>query len=165
MSLVLDRLNAQINNSIIRPNILNEAIRPEIPKKILSKPLSLDILREVLMENLEVKETIPVVAENIISEPIDKVFNGIEDFVGWYETVKDKFSENQNVAFATLVQARDMINPGCGCKRKQRLAGANNYFVTFWNQNAQTDMPKKVMEVANAKTLAFWVEGNEFLKF
>lgn len=157
---VLRRINEQIQKSSVLKPIITD-IKPHEPPK-LSDPLDQESLRKLLMENIE--EKLDIIPEVVNNEAVDLVFNGIESFVGWYEPLKDKFTESQNIAMATLIQMRDMINAGCGCKRGHRLDNANNYFVTFWTQNAATDMPKKVMEVGNAKSISFKVQNNEFLK-
>jgi hypothetical protein len=147
--LVLDRINGQIKNSKI-PRIIT--LKQKIQKKELQKPLGCDILKDILIKSCNL----------VKKNNMDITFNNVEEFVSWYEPLKDRFSEAQNIALSSLVSARDMINNGCGCKRKQRLDAAGNYFRTFWQENSHTDLPYKVMEVSNSQSVTF-VLGSEII--
>ena len=159
---VLERVNLRIKDAQIKPQIQEDFI-PEV-KKNLPNPLSLVKLKGLLMDSLENTEPniTPVIP---VQESEEVIFNGIEHFVGWYETMKEKFTDPQRKALDTLIQARDMINTGCGCRRGHRLDGANNYFMDFWASNASTDMPKKLKEVANTKRVIFQKDKLEFIRF
>ena len=93
-----------------------------------------------------------------------KIFDGIEDFCFWYYILKDRFTEQQNVALTTLIQARDVINMGCSCKRQARRAQSNQYFKEFWLNNQSTDMVTVIKGIGPFSELDFRVNGETFLK-
>jgi hypothetical protein len=153
-NLALDRIKQQINSPPVASTHVEAS--PQVVEKPRPNPISSEELRKIFMP----EEQAPVVAP---SE--DKKFDGIEEFVAWYLPVRDKFSDPQNVALSTLVQTRDFINSGCGCKRQQRLNQANEYYKSFWSQNTATDLPQKVCEVGGFKSVLFCVQQNYILQF
>jgi hypothetical protein len=156
MSILLDRLNGQISQAKVerKPDLDFSVFQNRPPLKEEVKPIESSVLRKLLMENLEEK---PVVE---IKEEI--VFDGIVSFVSWYLNVVTEFSEGQNKALSTLVDTRNMIENGCGCKRHHRQGVADGYFRTFWAENGATDMPKRITEVAAVKTVKI-MQGSELL--
>ena len=151
---VLERINTQIRNvQTVRAVGISIPIQ-ETPKKVLSKPIRSYILRKILMETNEI--SLMATATTALSN-VDRVFGGIEEFVDWYVPLQESFSEPQRRALETLVGARNAINGGCGCKRHKRTEMAAAYYSTFWTENAKTDLPKKVLEVANVKSIDFRV--------
>ena len=147
-SLVLDRINSQIRQDR-RVNF--PSVQPQkTERKNLSNPINSDILRKILMET---NEPLPVAT---LLDNVEKTFTGIEDFVDWYDPLKGNFNESQQLALETLVGAKNgIVNGGCGCKQKQRAEMAYSYYSTFWTENAKTDLPQRVLEVANVKSINF----------
>ena len=146
-TIALDRIKSQIQNNKIENKVIN------IPKleQFLSPLLSTEKLTEFL-KGIVAKIT----KEKIIQVPmvIDHLkFDNLLDFVDWYEKVKDKFPEKQQVALNTLVEARNNIVPGCNCKRQQRQNAAFQYFRIFWDNNKKTDIPDSVLKISGAKSL------------
>jgi hypothetical protein len=146
-TITLDRIKSQIENNRIPTNLIN------IPKieQILSPLLSAEKLSEFL------KGVITKISKEKVIE-VPKVvehlkFDNLLDFVDWYEKVKDKFPEKQQVALNTLLEARNNIVPGCNCKRQQRQNAAFQYFRIFWDNNKLTDIPKSILEISGAKSL------------
>lgn len=131
--------------------------QPEVEGERIVCGLSPEELKRLFMSEVESAAT-PTVQTN------ERVFDGIEDFVGWYLNVKEKFSPGQVVALSSLIQYRDVINIGCGCKRQQRKAHANEYYRTFWTNNLVTDLPQMVLFVGEFSSVSFAVDGNVFAK-
>jgi hypothetical protein len=150
-NVVLRRINQQINPPP-QPSTVVEAPTHVVDKK-LPTPLSSEEIRKIFMPEPEVATP---------SE--EQVFDGIEAFVSWYLPVRDKFSEAQNMALITLVQMRDYINSGCACKRDYRLGQANDYYKAFWDGNRETDLPQKVKEVGNFKSVLFCFKAFHILQ-
>ncbi len=157
--LVLRRIDNRIRKTPLVP-VTEKSEKKEEPKKNLPNPLSSDILKELLLSSLREDKV-----KEILFELDEIKFNGIEHFVSWYETVREEFSDPQRKALETLVQMRDAINIGCGCRRSQRLDGANNYYIDFWLSNASTDLPDKVKEITKAKIVIFLRDNKEFARF
>lgn len=151
-NLVLERINAQIK----KPEIIQETREPlpEIPKPTLIEP---EDLRKMLMDEITEKTPEPTPEKTMN-------FDGLEAFVSWYFNVKDGFSQGQQIALSTLVQARNLIYQGCKCKEKDRRVQANAYFKSFWENNRTTDLPLKVLEVGQFNSISFLVDQLEFLK-
>jgi len=119
---------------------------------MLGKPLSIDILRELLIK--ELKDIIePQIIVDTIVEELN--FASLYDFVDWYEGHQDGFSSPQRTALDTLIQTRNMINAGCNCKRPQREHIAAEYYQTFWENNAKTDIIPTLLKAAKAKRIRF----------
>jgi hypothetical protein len=152
-NLVLERIKQQINPAPT-PSTSIEVSTPVVDK-LPPTPISSEELRKIFMPDAP---PMPVALE-------DKKFDGIEEFVAWYLPLRDKFTEQQNIALITLVQMRDFINSGCNCKRQQRLNQANEYYKTFWSQNQTTDLPQKVCEVGGFKSVLFCIQQNFILQF
>jgi hypothetical protein len=150
-NVVLRRINQQINPPQ-PPSTVVEAPTPVVDKK-LPTSLSSEEIRKIFMPEPEV-----------VTPSEEQVFDGIESFVAWYLTVRDNFTEAQNMALTTLVQMRDYINAGCACKRDYRLGQANDYYKDFWSRNQQTDLPQKVKEVGNFKSVLFCVKAFHILQ-
>ena len=125
---VLDRIQQQIRHEVpvAAPRIENTIV--------ISPPISDSVLHDLLMK--EFAMFVPVVEET----KKEIAFSSIYDFVPWYETNKQLFSENQQTALNTLVNARDGIFSGCNCKRQNREYAALEYFKNFWINNSTTDM-------------------------
>lgn len=159
-SIVLERINKQLNNFNQKstPDSNIEQIQKQEIKIELSPAISPEKLRKIFMSELNKPEV-----HKLPQNTLYMKFDGVESFVNWYLPLKDKFSEEQNIAMSTLIQARDIINVGCGCKRKNRLEQANNYFKTFWEKNSQTDLPNKIISVGNFNSISFAVNDQIFL--
>jgi hypothetical protein len=158
---VLNRIKSQLQASKkIENTSAPERTHVEEPEKVA--PLDPQEFKTLLMEELgetRTPETPPVPPNG------ERVFNGIEDFVTWYEPLQEKFSEGQRVALKTLIDSKAAINIGCGCKRGKRKRQAEDYFSTFWNNNLTTDLPVKVLEVGNYSAIIFEIDGKPFLRF
>ena len=115
----------------------------------LSPPISPEKLKELLF-NL-IKE--PPQPQVIQIENDEVKFENIYEFVAWYLTNKDKFSEQQQKALETLVSARRSIEEGCGCRRAGRQSGAFAYFRIFWENNLNNDLLPTLLKVTNAKKI------------
>lgn len=153
--LVLDRIKQQMAPSNTEAQVKPQPVVEE-QREIYA--LAPEELKKLFMNEVEAA-TAPAIQTN------DRVFDGIEDFVTWYVGVKDKFTDGQNVALLSLIQTRDMINIGCGCKRAQRKQQANQYFQLFWTRNLETDLPAHVMFVGEFSSISFAVESNVFAKY
>lgn len=152
-NLALNRIKEQIKV----PPLASTHIEVSLPvvEKPLPMPLTSEEIRNIFME--------PEAPELVPSEI--KIFDGIESFVAWYVPLNNKFSEAQNMALSSLVQTRDFINSGCGCKRQQRLNQAEEYYKDFWTRNASTDLPQKVLEVGGFRSVIFSVRQGIILQF
>ena len=166
MNIAFERINSQIKEAdkkISLPKINEKEAETIENIEIYQKdtPLNREDLKNLLMEELKALEP-ELYLES--TEKCEKKFEGIEDFVVWYLEHKNKFSENQNIALSTLVKLNEMINIGCGCRRSARANASNSHFKTFWQKNAQTDLPAKVLEVGNFSKVVFATpECGEFL--
>ena len=156
---VLKRINNQINRFKKEDAVFTNAVRVE-EKKTLTIPLDENILRRLLMDNIEDDETKLQVSQDVPVELEIFTFEGIEHFCSWYEPLAASFTEAQRIAITTLVDTKNMINNGCGCKRKQRFGQAEGYYTTFWTENRETDLPLAVRSVVGAKKIEFKTEGN-----
>jgi len=146
---VLDRIEAQIKEATrFRPDPWPFLRLHGIEKKILPKPIGAGRLRKLLMET---NESIKVDGQIVT----DIVFGGVELFVSWYEPLTSQFSPTQQMALNTLVAAAKSIHAGCGCKSHKRRAAAEAYYGTFWKENAKTDLPHRVLEVAATQRVVF----------
>jgi hypothetical protein len=153
-NLVLDRIKRQSQQSnLVRIESKQEE---KIVVKALPIAISPDKLKNIFMSELVQPEVLP---------PKDMVFGGIQDFVAWLVPVKDSFTPEQIVPLSTLIQARDMIEIGCGCKRANRIRQANDYFKTFWINNQANDLPQKVIQVGNFSSISFAIDNCVFLRF
>jgi hypothetical protein len=153
-NLVLDRINRQLSASTKKTEQQKEKVVVE--EKKLPPPIPPSELKKIFMAELG----------NPIETPEKTMnFDGIQTFVNWYLPVQDKFTEQQTVALTTLVQARDMIFVGCNCKMKHRLEVAQAYYRNFWTENANNDLPSKIMEVGGFSSIQFAVDGHIFLFF
>ena len=170
-NIILSRIERQRNRSSLNEQSNSKVIEEKVEKKIEVKcencaAISLAELKNLLMEEIDSansEKKIEVVEDN---QPKDRVFGGIIDFVDWFTPNKEKFTEKQLIPLNTLVQARQMIEIGCGCKRAQRLNQSDEYFKVFWMNNKNTDLPETVMRIGNFKTLKFSNNREiEFLKF
>jgi hypothetical protein len=153
---VLDRIKRQIHSSkkesvFVQPKLVL------VEEKVAQTPIQPEELKNLFMAEITETPSTSSVDTN------HKNFDGIEEFVAWYLPLRDKFSENQIVALTTLVQAREVINVGCACKKTYRKNQANNYFKTFWLNNQNTDLPSKVLEVGQFASVTFLVDGGQFL--
>lgn len=151
-SIVLNRIHSQIKEKV--PVVVQPKPFLTVPPPV--PPVKTETLR-LLLEEI-IPNDVVVEVPQLISY---KVFNTIYDFVDWYVGREKHFTERQQTALNTLVQTRNVIGVGCACKRQQREQAAFAYFKTFWQNNKGNDLPARVMEVANAKSLEF---GN-FLKY
>lgn len=151
-NLILERIKSQeiqkTNNTPVNNFISNQQIYTEhIPilelKEILNK----------LFKIQETKKDVILDKENIISIPIlsIKEFTDLFNFVEWYLNNENKFNEKQQIAIKTLVQARDLINVGCACKRPQRFNAAVNYFKIFWLNNIKSDLMPTLLKACNSE--------------
>lgn len=114
----------------------------------LSPPVSLDELRDILMNELGA----PILpAEPVCAAPESIHFENIYDFSSWYGNNQTGFSDMQKVALDTILQTRQLIEMGCACKRSSRENMAHQYFNTFWTQNRKTDLLATIAKVTNAK--------------
>ena len=122
-----------------------------------SKPISTEELQEKLsalfIQELESKKT--TITSNI------KEFPDIFHFVEWYQSNQNHFNDKQKTALNTLVEAKDLINVGCACKRTQRLNAANNYFQIFFSNNTKNDLLPTILQACQCQVISF---GN-FLTF
>ena len=164
-NLVLTRIERQRRRSSKEQVVVRE---PE-PEKEVKKcsPISLSELKNILMEEIEgsLIKTEPITPD-VSGEKTDRVFGGIEDFVAWLLPVKEKFTPQQLVPLATLIQARDMIFVGCACKQQYRTTQANEYFSTFWTNNRNTDLIPTIMNIGNYKSVTFYTpRAGNFLVF
>jgi hypothetical protein len=158
--LVLNRINAQLLASKRveeRKEKIQEVKQEEITKPQVT-PIRPEELKEILMEELKPEES-PEKTEQGINE--DKIFSGVEDFVDWLIPIKHKFSKNQLIPLTTLIQVKEAINVGCGCRRKNRIEQANQYFQTFWEKNKNTDLPATVLAIGNFKSITFSVPNTQ----
>lgn len=135
---VLDRMQKQIRHESV-------PMTPRIENTItMSPPITDIVLHDLLMK--EFAMFLPIVEES----KKEIAFSSIYDFVPWYETNKQLFSENQQTALNTLVNARDGIFSGCNCKRQNREYAALEYFKNFWINNATTDMMPALLTALGA---------------
>jgi len=155
-NIVLDRIN---NSTILRTKRVkfNEFVKPVIN----SNPISQDSLKNILIERINKQEQQNKI--QVISSQNERVFVDLNDFVGFYELNREKFSDKQKQALETLVVANKMISVGCNCSRNSRYNRAQEYFKTFWENNKITDMPKKVAEILGVKKIQFQINNNIFL--
>jgi hypothetical protein len=123
-------------------------------------PISEEQLKADL-EKLFCVEELPVLKMEEPKKPHEYIFPDLFHFVEWYLVNQHQFTENQQRPLKTLVEARDLINVGCACKRQQRFNAATNYFQIFWNNNLTNDLLPTVLRVAGTKSIVF---GN-FLMF
>lgn len=121
-------------------------------------PLSTQELQSTLEKLFIVEEKL---VEPVIAQIDDLSFPDLFHFCEWYLNHKDGFTEIQQRALGTLVEARDLINVGCACKRQQRLDAALNYFKIFWENNMKNDLIPTVLKLSSAKKIVF----GDFLQF
>jgi hypothetical protein len=144
--IVLNRIRNQIDRNI--PTAVQVAYEA-IAQVTLSPPISLDELREILMQELEVA---PIKQE----EPIQSQtvhFENIYEFTNWYAENQLKFSSQQRTALDTLMQTRGMMESGCACKRNSREHIGNSYFIEFWTNNCKTDILPTIAKITGASTI------------
>ena len=148
--IVLNRIKRQTEENL-QLNKIDQVVTAIVQKQN-QIPLSTTELQTTL-ENLFLQEEIKCAP--IISEAEDLSFPDLFHFCEWYLNNKENFDEKQQKALGTLVEARDLINVGCACKRQQRLAAATNYFKIFWENNITTDLPKIILNISKAKKIVF----------
>lgn len=153
-SFVLNRIQSQVKKIEHTPRIEPSIIVQK--KKEISEPLKETQIKNLLMSELEIKSEIK---EEIITE---KTFNLIS-FVDWYVSVRTNFTEPMQKSIDTIVQARTLIDKGCGCQKGNRTNRADDYFKSFWENNVKTDMIIKVSEILGIKKIKFTSRGNVFL--
>lgn len=155
-NLALNRIQEQLRHKNILPK--NEIgfttatyIPTPIPPEELQSTLEkLFVIEEPIVEVFTTQNTTDI-----------KEFPDLFHFVEWYLIHQDKFSERQKSALKTLVEAKDLINLGCACKRQQRLNAANNYYQIFWQNNTNNDLLPTVLRICECKFISF---GN-FLQY
>lgn len=150
-NLVLNRINKQINN--VTPVVTVVEPAPVLHEETKSIPLSSEEIKNLFIEEKPVETSLNEIT-----------FDGIESFVAWYQGKEKDFTPEQNVPLSTLVEMRNYINSGCGCKRDYRLNQANEYYKEFWRQNSQTDLPQKVKDVGKFNSVLFCVKQLELIK-
>ena len=153
-NLVLDRIKRQTDENTASNKI--EQVLNHVFEKQNQIPISTEEL-QLTLNNLFLEE--PLKQDISPNELLE--FPDLFHFCEWYLNHKEFFSENQQRALGTLVEARDLINVGCACKRQQRLDAAINYFKIFWENNTKNDLIPRVLEVSKAKRILF---GN-FLQY
>lgn len=154
-NIIFDRIKKQTEDNI-RLNKVTTAIDNIVAhqKQTPIPPTELQTTLENLFLTEKIEESKPIESLNII-------FPDLFHFCEWYGNNKTKFTEIQQKALGTLVEARDLINVGCACKRQQRLNAANNYFKIFWDNNQKNDLIPTVLKISGAKS----VEFGDFLRF
>lgn len=163
--IVLNRINAQIEASKkLEEKRKKEKLKDQeklreltgIQDESKSKPVQTSLtpieLKKILMEELA-----PVVNSDVKEDnkDIHMAFGGIIEFVDWLTPNLDKFNDNQKIPLSTLIQVRQSVEIGCGCRRKGRLENAENYFKIFWEKNALTDLPESVLRIGGFKSITF----------
>jgi hypothetical protein len=135
----IDEMNQQQEKDS-SPPIEPERLKQELLKKINPKP-------KIIMNEQPAQ----------IEEPVIELihFSALIEFVGWYEQNKDKFSEGQNRALKTLIEARDMTVGGCNCDREKRKYIAEDYFKKFWMTNQSTDLLPTLLKIVKSKKIIF----------
>jgi hypothetical protein len=86
-----------------------------------------------------------------------KVFVDLNDFVRWYVSSKEKFSEPQKQALNTLQSISEMVTKGCKCKENERRGAAYGYYQKFIISNSETDIIDKIKEVGGFDSVSFLV--------
>lgn len=155
-NIVLDRIKRQTENNFQLNKI--EQVVNNVFNQQNQIPLSTNELQSTL-ENLFLVEEKR--EENITPKSEDLFFPDLFHFCEWYLNNQKGFTEIQKKALGTLVEARDLINVGCACKRQQRLDAATNYFKIFWENNLKNDLIPTILKISQAKKVVF---GN-FLQF
>jgi hypothetical protein len=112
--------------------------------------LTPDELREHLRTLFKKKDKIIEVSNCI--EVLD--FPNIYDFVDWYENKKNSFTEGQQKALNTLIDARNNISQGCACKRQHRQNVSFQYFKIFWENNKTNDLLPNILKITGAKKIS-----------
>ncbi len=155
----LDRIKEQLKKqpSIPREELLKLGAGGgfEYKPTIISPEELQDELNNLFQISEPIKEEIIVTSSNI------KEFPDLFHFVEWFIVNEEKFNERQKAALKTLVEARDLINVGCACKRQQRLAGATNYFQIFWQNNIKNDLLETVLKACQTEEIIF----GDFLRY
>jgi len=129
-----------------------------------NKPISPDDLR-VELEN-KMSEEISS-DQNALTQPDksgEKIFSSLREFNFFYLNNKSEFSEKQQSAFDTLIQAEGSIDKGCSCKRNQRESAAFGYYKDFFIRNSSTDMIPSIKNAAKAEKLVFKLGADVFLE-
>jgi hypothetical protein len=144
-------------NSIIFNRIQEQQKHNSIskPKIVTNKPIIEPISPEKLQNELEHLFQVEQVNNSIIEKKNIQEFPDLFHFVEWYLGKESLFLEKQNEALKTLVQARDLINVGCACKRTQRIEAAHNYFKIFWANNAKTNLVSSVLQACKTESVLF----------
>jgi len=121
------------------PTVDPEILRQKIKEKLFPKP------KIIMSENLDnAKQILELVH-----------FSSLFEFVSWYESNQKEFSENQQKALNSLIDAKNMTLGGCNCDREKRKFIAEDYFRKFWSQNKTTDLPSTLQKILNTKKLLF----------
>lgn len=141
---VIDRIRAQQSKNAV----FNQIVKEASPKPNIN-PIPPEELKILLYNLFQVESSSQ---ENKLKSEIYS-FPDLFHWVEWYLTNKDKFNINQQRPLDTLVQAKDLINVGCACKRNQRFDAANNYFKTFWTNNLKNDLLPTILSILKVKSM------------
>lgn len=155
-NLVLERIKGQTEAgraSRTKP-VIN--IPPEPPKPV-SHPIDPEELRKLFVQEIQTltPQVTPQVTSQVVENAGERVFKGVQDFANWYETAKDSFSEPQQAALNTLVDARNIIPAGCECQKHHRRIAAEDYYSNFWIENQHNDLAETVARVLNVPVVRF----------
>ena len=154
MNIVLDRIQQQQRNINFQSQVENFAQEVQTAQKV--EPISPEELQTTLANLFQVEPEIkPVEVVETLNFP--DLFHWVE----FYLKNENSFNDKQKQPLSTLVQARDLINVGCACRRTQRLNAANDYFRTFWVNNSKNDLITTVLNAAKVQSVSF----GDFLVF
>lgn len=148
MSIVLDRIRQQQNQNSVRKDI--------VFTKYIQPSISIDELQKELEKLFNIPEPIVTTQPKTLQD-----FPDLFHFIEWYLGKENLFTERQNNALKTLIEARDTINIGCACKRRERLNSAINYFKIFWTNNIKTDLISTVLKICQTERVKF----GDFLQY
>lgn len=139
---VLDRINIQNQKAKVT------IVPASPPPQILSEPIAPEDFKSLLLN--EFNKTVEVIE----ALPDEKRFDTIYDFAAWYPENVKSFNEEQNKALMTLMDTRQMIENGCGCKRKGRERAAFDYYKEFWDKNKTNDLLPALLKASGAKKIS-----------
>ena len=150
-NIALERIKSQSKDFVKTPIafggavkiVENPAIKPEDLKKFLEE----ELLKENKIQNIN------IFTDNKNQDFSLKKWDNLYDFVLWYSGKRDLFSDKQKSALDTLVQARDLINKGCACRKRQREEVSFAYYRDFWEKNKSTDLLFTVKKVAGTSKI------------
>lgn len=144
--IIFDRIRNQVQGiPAMQP------MRIEHPPLIENPPVSREELHALFLELFKEPEPPAIIIESV---PLVH-FPHLWSFVEWYEPNREKFTEAQRVPLDTLIQTRDMVNTGCGCRRASRETAANAYFKDFWLNNQTTDLMPAVLKNVGSEKIQF----------